>query len=120
MIRTVRDATYRANSTSTIATMAAATAAPPLLAHERRRALDLDDLDALAGVDDVVLIVGPCGPHLAVDLDDADPFVVGDPLQDDPGAPDQGGGSCARFSRLVEVVPRDRPHDKEQQAGDPH
>src|SRR4051795_4034196 len=36
---------------------------------QRRGAVDLHDVDPLAGFEDVALVVGPGGPHLAPDLD---------------------------------------------------
>src|SRR3954468_5977204 len=115
MIRTVRAATNSANTTSTIKTITAAIGGSFLLAHERGRAPDLDDLPALAGLDDLVLVVGPRGPHLAVDLDDADALVVGDPLQHEARAADQGGGARSHLCRLVQMPPGHRPHEREQQ-----
>src|SRR3954469_21224174 len=119
MIRTVRPATNSANRTSTAITISAATGRPfPLFAHERGRAPDLDDLHALAGLDDVVLVIGARGPHLAIDLDDADALVVGDPLETHPGAPDQRRRPGPELGRLVQMTLRDRPHEEEQQRGD--
>src|SRR3954469_14552513 len=109
MIRTVRAATNSANSTRTTTTMSAATGRPSLFAHERGRAPDLDDLDALAGLDDVVLVVGPRRPHLAVDLHAANAFIVGDALEHHPRAPDQRRGAGAHLGGLVQMAPRDRP-----------
>src|SRR3954449_7490091 len=117
MIRTVRAATNSANTTSTIKTITAAIGGSFLLAHERGRAPDLDDLHALAGLDDLVLVVGPRGPHLAVDLDDADALVVGDPLEHDARAADQRRGTRAHLGRLVQVPARHRAHEREQQRG---
>ena len=63
---------------------------------ERRGAPDLDHVDALAGLDDVVLVVGARGPDLALDADAADALVVGDALDDHRRAPDQRRGAGAQ------------------------
>src|SRR5919198_4721449 len=108
MIRTVLAATNSANTTSTMTTISAATAAPSLFAHERSRAPDLDHLHAPAGLDDIVLVVGARGPHLAVDLHHADALVVGDALEHDARTPDQRSRPGAQLGGLVQVPARDR------------
>src|SRR5215207_10517147 len=83
--------------------------APLLLADERRGAPDLHHVHALAGLDHVVLVVGPRGPVLALELDAARPLVVRDPLGDGRGPADERRGARAQLWRHPLVRPCDRP-----------
>src|SRR3954451_2828469 len=100
MILMVCDATKSAKSRMTTSAISATTGGPPVRGlrgwrsgargsrrDQRGRAADRDDLDAGAGDDDLVLVVGARGPDLAVDAHRADALVVGDALQDDRRAP---------------------------------
>src|SRR4051794_30014824 len=53
---------------------------------------DRDDLDALARLDDAVLVEGARRPDLVLDAGVSDVLVVGDALEHDGRAPDQRGG----------------------------
>src|SRR3954471_6680420 len=116
MMRMVCDATMSAKTRTTTRAIRAATSSPPgggdrsSWGDERRGAADLDDLDLGAGGDDVVLVVGACRPDLAVDAHRADALVVGDALQHDGVAADQGGGTGPDLRRRVHVALGDRAH----------
>ncbi len=76
--------------------------------HEGGGAPDLDDLDALAGLDHLVLVVAARGPHLAaLDPHAADALVVGDPLEHHRAAPDERRRAGADRGRQAAVAPRD-------------
>src|SRR5215218_1045586 len=118
MMRTVRIATISTKKAMTTSTMSAAIWGVLLLAHERRGAPDLDDLDRRAGFDDAVVVVGACGPHLAIDSHAADALVVRDPLEHDRAAPDQRRRAGAQLRRRSHVRSRDRTHDPQRQHRD--
>src|SRR3954447_1014677 len=97
---TIRIPDAAMNSTNTITTIRAMT--PPVtgnssFGNERRGALDLDDLHALAGLEDAAVLVGARGPVLPLELDDAG--VLGRLLQDDGLAADEPGGARAELRR---------------------
>src|SRR3954471_16599109 len=100
MMRIVFAARKMAKRTRTAATMAAAMLGRSLFGDERGRALDVDDGDATAGGDEVVLVEPPgeeglvCverpgGPYLAVQAHRAAGLVVADVLDDHGGASDE-------------------------------
>src|SRR5215217_6621526 len=108
MMRTVRIATISTKKAITTSTISAAMEGVSLLAHERRGAPDLDDLDRRTGLDDAVVVVGARSPHLAVDSHAADALVVRDPLKHDRAASDERGGAGAQLRRRSQVRSRDR------------
>src|SRR3954467_6190635 len=77
-IRTPAAAVMNTNSARTIRTIKPAVMRSPLLADERRGAPYLENVDPGAGLDDLVVVEGPGGPDLAVELHAADALVVGD------------------------------------------
>src|SRR5947207_14752712 len=81
MMRIVFAATKIAKSTSTTATISAAMVPPWSVRHERGGAPDLYDLDALPGLDDLVVVVRSGRPDLALEPDRAGVLVVGDALE---------------------------------------
>src|SRR3954470_6163249 len=79
---------------------------------ERGRAVDLQDIDALSRLEDVVVVVGPGGPHLAPDLDLS---LLGiDPLDHQCGLPDEGGSAGPQLRRRPQVAARNRPQKRER------
>src|SRR4051794_39282724 len=70
---------------------------------ERGRAVDLHDVHALSGLVDIVLVVGPGGPHLAPDLDLA---TVGiDALDHQSGLPHKRRRPTPQTCRCYQVAP---------------
>src|SRR4051795_13749161 len=70
------------HSARTIRAIKRAVMRSPSLADERRGAPDLEHVDLRPGFDDFVVVVGPSGPDLAVELHTPDAFEVGDALDD--------------------------------------
>src|SRR3954453_18263755 len=97
------------NTARTISAIRPAVIAVSSFRDERRGAPDLDDLDPLAGLDDVVVVVRPRGPYLAVDPHAADALAVGDPLQHHAGAAHERRRAGAQLRRLAPVRARERP-----------
>src|SRR3954453_7763934 len=113
MIRMVFAATKSRKSARTAKTMRAATGfLSGGSVHESRGPADRDDLDALAGLEDPVLVEGARGPHLALDLGAADALVVRDPLQDDRVATDQRRRAGAQLGRHAQVALGDRADEE--------
>src|SRR5215213_10720808 len=102
-IRTPDAATMNRNTAITISAMTPASTRASSFRDERRGAPDLDDLDPLAGVDDLVVVVGPRGPDLTIDPHAADALVVGDALDDHPGLADERGRAGAQLGRHAPV-----------------
>src|SRR4051794_25895385 len=102
------------NSARTIRTIKPAVMRSPLLADERRGAPYLENVDPGAGLDDLVVVEGPGGPDLAVELHAADALVVGDPLDDHRGLPDQGRGVHPDLALGALVIARDRAQRGQQ------
>src|SRR5215213_10785035 len=117
-IRTPDAATMNRNTARTISAMTPASITASSFRDERRGAPDLDDLDPLAGLDHLVVVVRARGPHLAVDPHATDPLVVGDPLDDHAALADQRGRTGAQQRRPAPVRARERPHRPEQDHGD--
>src|SRR3954454_2252380 len=113
-IRTPAAATMNRNTARTISAIRPAVIAVSSFRDERRGAPDLDDLDPLAGLDDVVVVVRAGGPHLAVDAHAADTLVVGDALHHHPGPPHQRRRAGAQPRRLAAVRAGQRPQAGEQ------
>src|SRR5262245_48627034 len=117
MIRIVRHRTIRTTNATTSRTMSAATTAS-LFVDEGGRALDADDLDPGARLEDLMLVPGTGRPHLAADLHPATLRVHA--LEDHGSAPHQGGRAGAKRRRKADVAASDRPNDGEhrQRSGD--
>src|SRR4051812_41697772 len=96
------------NTASTISAMTPGSTTASSFRDERRGAPDLDDLDLLAGLDYVVVVVRPRGPPLAADPHAADALVVGDPLDDDRVATHQRRRAGAEQRWLATVRARER------------
>src|SRR5215203_5495974 len=116
-IRTPDAAMMNRNTARTISAITPGSMTSSSFRDERRGALDLDHLDPLAGLDDLVVVVGPRGPHLAADPHAADALVVRDPLDDHPGGPDERRGAGAQPWWLAPVRPSQRPQRGEQDHG---
>src|SRR5215212_772706 len=111
-MRTPEAATMNRNTARTISATRPASMASSflLLGDERRGALDLDDVYACAGLEDLVVVVGAGGPPLALELDAAGVLEVGDPL-DDGGLPAvQRGGAGAQLAGHPAVRAGDLSH----------
>src|SRR6476659_7791111 len=116
MMRTVFAATNSAKRIRTAATISPAMGYLRSIGHERRGALDLDDLHVRADREDLVLVVRAGAPHLALELDG--PRLAGDLLEHRRRAPDQRGGARADLRRHRAVAAGDGAHDEERRAGD--
>src|SRR5215212_2227639 len=108
---TIRIPRESVNRTTTATTIRAIRAAIWLqsssFGDERGGAVDLHDLDARAGLERVVLIVGAGRPHLT-----ADPHLAAvrvDPLEHHRTAADQCGGAGPDPGRRLQMPARDRP-----------
>src|SRR3954463_8528371 len=106
-MRTPMAAVMNTNSARTIRTIKPAVMRSPSLADERRGAPDLEHVDLRPGFDDLVVIVGPGGPDLAVELHAADTFGVGDALDDRRGLPHQRRGVHPDLALAALMVARD-------------
>src|SRR4051812_22659531 len=91
------------NSARMISAIRPAVMRSPSFADERGGAPDLEHVDAFAGLDDFVVIVGPRGPDLAVQLHTADALSVRDALHDGRRLPHErrGTGSCPTAAALM-------------------
>src|SRR5215212_3320502 len=106
---TIRTPDAATNSTNNSTTNRAMT--PPVTAHtsisnKDRSALDLDDLDALPGLEDPAVLVRAGAPLLALELDHAG--LVRRRLQHQRMAPDEPRGARPQARRHAAVRPRDR------------
>src|SRR3954447_20168396 len=110
MMRMVFAATMSAKMTMTAATIRPATRTP-LFGNQRRGALDLQDVHLLAGLDDVVLVVGPRGPDLVLEPDRAG--VAADRLEHLGPLADQCRGAGAQLRRHRHVPRRERAEEGE-------
>src|SRR5690349_2011973 len=107
MTRIERAATSSANTTTTAITITATIAASSMH-HERGRAPYLDNLDALAGLDHLVVVEAARRPHLAaVDPHAADALVVGDALEHHRRPAHERGRARADRRRQAPVAARD-------------
>src|SRR5918998_117589 len=118
-IRTPEAATMNRNTARTINAMTPASMACLLLVlgHERRGAPDLHHLHALAGLDDLVLVVRACRPLLPFELHAARALAVGDALGHHRGAPHERGRARTQLGRLAGVRAGERPQRGQQDAG---
>src|SRR3954471_16192497 len=111
MMRIVRAATKRAKRTMTTTAMSAAMGAYSFrssFGDHRGGAADLHHVDAGAGLDDILIIVGPRRPDLALQPHGSGAFEVGDALQHDGRAPDERRGAGTQPGGRAQVTPRDR------------
>src|SRR3954470_10465479 len=113
-IRTPDAATMNRNTARTISAMTPGSTRASSFRDERRGALDLDDLDPPADLDDVVVVVGPRGPDLAVDAHAADPLVVGDALEDHGLLADERGGTGTQVGGHPPHAARHRAQREQQ------
>src|SRR5690349_17540924 len=113
-IRTPAAATMNTNTARTISAISPAVIDDSSFRDERRGAPDLDDLDLLADLDHVVVVIRARGPYLAVDPHTPDCLVVGDALDDHAGLPDERRGAGAQARRLHAMRAGDRPQRQEQ------
>src|SRR3954454_6320419 len=102
------------NSARTIRTIKPAVIRSPSLGHERGGAPDLEHVDPRPRLDDFVVVIGPGGPDLAVELDAADPFGVGDALDDHGGLADERGGVHPDPALAALLLTRDRAQGHQQ------
>src|SRR5215207_1415751 len=119
-MRTPEAATMNRNTARTISAMTPASMAclPLLLADERRGAPDLHHLHTLAGLDDLVCVVGAGGPALALELHAAGALVVVDALGHHRAAAHQRGGARSQLRRLAAVRERDRAEGEQHEERD--
>src|SRR5919108_4702176 len=101
-MRIVRARTRSTRAASTRSTIKPAVTTDLLFVDERRRALDLDDFDPRARLDDLVLHIGPCGPLLSADAHPA--AVRVDTLEDEGLRSDEGSRARAQHRRDLEVA----------------
>src|ERR1700691_2191787 len=83
--------------------------------YQRGGAAYLDDLDALARVDHVVLVIAARGPDLAADAHAADTLAVGDALEHGGVAPDQRGRAGADRRRQTAMAAGERAQGEQHQ-----
>src|SRR5579862_7610612 len=119
MILIDRQATITNTIATTITTISATTAASRTrpagsMHHERGRAPDLDDLDLVARVEHLAVVVCPRRPDLAADLDRPDALAVRDPLEHHRGLPDQRRAAGPQSRPRVAVAHRDRAQQREE------
>src|SRR3954453_7019489 len=91
-MRTPDAATMNKKIANTTSAIRPAVIRPPLLAHERRCAPDLEHVHTGARLDHFVVVVRARRPDLAVELHTADTLGVGDALDDGRGLPYQRRG----------------------------
>src|SRR4051794_22270222 len=89
---------------------------PLHLADERGCAPNLDDVDAAAALDDVVVAVRARRPDLALELDP--PAVGVDPRGRQRRLADERGGARAQLRGGAQVAAGDRAHEAEHEPGD--
>src|SRR4051794_6017916 len=116
-MRTPEAATMNTNRARTIRAIRPAVMDSLSFAHERGRAPDLEDVHARPRLDDLVVVVGPRGPDLAVELHAADALGVGDALDDHRALPDQCGGAGSYLAARALVLAGDRPQRGERNDG---
>src|SRR3954452_13258964 len=96
------------NRARTIRMIRPAVMRSPSFAHERCRAPDLEHLHARPRLEHLVLVVRACGPDLAVQAHAADPFGVGDALDDDRALAHQRGRARLELAPGALVLAGDR------------
>src|SRR4051794_8794686 len=115
MMRMVFAATMSAKMTMTAATIRPATTTP-LFGNQRRGALDLHHVHLLAGLDDLVLVVGPRRPDLVLEADRAG--VAADRLEHLGPLADERRGAGPQLRGHRHVPPGDRAQEGEDAARD--
>src|SRR3954470_2886820 len=111
-------AVMNTNSARTIRTIKPAVMRSPSLADERRGAPDLEHVDLRPGLDDFVVVVGPSGPDLAVELHTPDVLEVGDALDDRRALAHERRGPHLQHALAAGVIARDRAQRGKQDDGD--
>src|SRR2546425_1544194 len=111
MMRIVRARTRSTSAATTSRTIKPATT-DLLLVDERRRALDLDDFDPCARLDDLVLHVGARRPLLAADSHAASVRVHA--LEDERPRSDEGRGPGAQHRRHMQMAAREGTEDADR------
>src|SRR4051794_36272244 len=107
MIRTDRRITTTTNNKTARRTMpSAAIPSTSSFGDQRGCAVDLQDFDAVARADDLVVVVGARAPDLAADLHAA--AVAVDLLEDCRAAADEGSGAGAHVRWCLHVTSSDR------------
>src|SRR3954451_21361016 len=105
-IRTPAAATKNTKKNSTIRAMMPALTGTSSFSDERGGALDLDDVHAAAGLEDLAVAERAGAPVLALELDD--PAVLRRRLEHEGLPADQRGGAGAQARRLAQVPARER------------